>query len=101
MRKIIVPAVLALLAACQQPTPPPAEPAASNDTTFDVILSGGTIVDGLGNTRFTADVGIRGDRIAAVGDFFEAQFESAGARAARVGVAGGIFAIGSDRDDEE
>jgi N-acyl-D-amino-acid deacylase len=35
---------------------------------FDVILSGGRVVDGTGAPWFRADVGIRGDSIAAVGD---------------------------------
>ena len=30
---------------------------------FDVVLRGGTVVDGSGATRFRADVGIKGDRI--------------------------------------
>jgi N-acyl-D-amino-acid deacylase len=34
---------------------------------FDLVLSGGRVVDGTGNPSFRADVGIRGDRIAAVG----------------------------------
>ncbi|MGH9160666.1 MAG: N-acyl-D-amino-acid deacylase family protein, partial [Vicinamibacteraceae bacterium] len=34
---------------------------------YDVILRGGHVVDGTGNPWFAADVGIRGDRIAAVG----------------------------------
>ena len=35
---------------------------------FDLILSGGRVVDGTGSPWFRADVGIRGDSIAAVGD---------------------------------
>ena len=34
---------------------------------FDVVLAGGRVVDGTGSPWFRADVGIRGDRIAAVG----------------------------------
>jgi N-acyl-D-amino-acid deacylase len=34
---------------------------------FDVLIRGGTIVDGTGNPWFKGDVAIRGDRIAAVG----------------------------------
>jgi N-acyl-D-aspartate/D-glutamate deacylase len=36
--------------------------------TFDVIVRHGTIVDGTGLPRYTGDVGIRGDRIGAIGD---------------------------------
>src|SRR5437660_11934888 len=36
---------------------------------FDLILSGGRVMDGTGAPWFRADVGIRGDTIAAVGDF--------------------------------
>ena len=35
---------------------------------FDVIISGGTVYDGTGGPARRADVGIRGDRVAAVGD---------------------------------
>ena len=38
-----------------------------SDGPYDVILKGGWIVDGSGNPRYRGDVGIRGDRIAAVG----------------------------------
>lgn len=41
---------------------PSAQPAA-----FDVLVRGGTVVDGTGGARQRADVGIRGGRIAAVG----------------------------------
>ena len=35
---------------------------------FDVLIRGGKLVDGTGNPWRMADIGIRGDRIAAVGD---------------------------------
>ena len=44
---------------------------------FDLLLVGGQVLDGTGNPWFRADVGIRGDRIAAVGNL-------AGAPARRV-----------------
>src|SRR5437764_1416084 len=34
---------------------------------FDVLIAGGRVVDGSGNPWFYGDVGIRGDRVAAVG----------------------------------
>jgi N-acyl-D-aspartate/D-glutamate deacylase len=37
------------------------------DETYDLVLRGGTIVDGSGNPWFIGDVAIRGDRIVAVG----------------------------------
>ncbi len=39
----------------------------SGDIQYDVILRGGTIVDGTGTKPFVGDVGLIGDRIAAVG----------------------------------
>jgi N-acyl-D-amino-acid deacylase len=34
---------------------------------FDLVFTGGRIVDGTGNPWFRADLGVRGDRIAAMG----------------------------------
>jgi len=38
------------------------------ESPFDLILADGEVIDGSGAARFRADVAIRGDRIAAVGD---------------------------------
>src|SRR3989449_4855226 len=48
-----------------------AEPSASwpNSTGFDAIIKGGRVYDGTGTEPKNADVAIRGDRIAGVGDF--------------------------------
>jgi N-acyl-D-amino-acid deacylase len=50
-----------LIAACQSSADRPAE-------TFDLILRGGTVYDGTGKPGVVTDVGVRGDRIARVGD---------------------------------
>jgi dihydroorotase/N-acyl-D-amino-acid deacylase len=42
--------------------------AAPAPRTFDVVITGGRVVDGTGAPWFRADVGIRGDRITAIGD---------------------------------
>jgi dihydroorotase/N-acyl-D-amino-acid deacylase len=55
---------------------------------YDVILAGGRVVDGTGAPWFRADVGIRGDGIAAIGDLSSA---SAGRR---VDVSGLVVAPG-------
>jgi N-acyl-D-amino-acid deacylase len=39
---------------------------------FDILITGGRIIDGTGAPWFQGDVGIRGDRIAAIGDLHEA-----------------------------
>ncbi len=51
---------------------------------FDVVIRGGQVVDGTGRDAFTADVGLRGDRIAAIG-------KADPAAAARVIDAGGML----------
>ncbi len=43
--------------------------ASQNSAEFDVIIKGGTVYDGTGAEPRHADVAIRGDRIAGVGDF--------------------------------
>jgi N-acyl-D-aspartate/D-glutamate deacylase len=50
----------ALLAACGGAPQPAAH--------FDLIVRGGTVYDGGGGTPYRADLGIRGDTIAAIGD---------------------------------
>ena len=40
----------------------------ASETTFDIIIRGGTLLDGMGGEAVRADVGIVGERIAAVGD---------------------------------
>lgn len=61
---VMVAAVLSLLVVA---TPAVSQQGGSG-ATFDVILRGGRVLDGTGNAWVRADVGIRGDRIAMVGD---------------------------------
>ncbi|MEM1114247.1 MAG: D-aminoacylase [Pseudomonadota bacterium] len=51
--------LLVLLSACRQP---------DGETSFDTIIRGGTVYDGLGGPGIQADVGIVDDRIAKIGD---------------------------------
>lgn len=45
-----------------------AVPAEQTQAGLDLIIRNGTVVDGSGIRRFTADVGVRGDRIVAIGN---------------------------------
>jgi N-acyl-D-amino-acid deacylase len=63
-RSVAIACVSAMLAACQSAAPP-AQPQA--DDLFDVVISNGRVVDGTGAPWFRADIGIIGDRIAAIG----------------------------------
>src|SRR5262245_36623924 len=40
---------------------------------FDLVLKGGTVLDGTGAPAFAADVAVKGDRIAAVGEVAASQ----------------------------
>ena len=55
---------------------------------FDVVLTGGRVVDGTGSPWFRADVGVRGDRIAAVGALAQSETRR------RLDVAGRVVAPG-------
>ena len=59
------PSLSLLLASCAS-VPPPAPAPSQIAQQFDLIVRGGTIVDGSGGQPFTGDVGISGDRIVAV-----------------------------------
>ena len=52
--------------ACQSAVPSPPVSSLPN-AGFDVLITGGHVVDGTGAPWVSADVGIRGDRIAAIG----------------------------------
>ena len=59
-------AVAVLLSSGGSPAAPPPPPP------YDIILRGGRVVDGSGNPWYRADIGIRGDRIAAIAPRIEA-----------------------------
>jgi N-acyl-D-aspartate/D-glutamate deacylase len=61
LRGLLVVMILALPGLC------PAQGPAGKREPWDVIIRGGRIVDGTGNSWFEADLVIRGDRIAAIG----------------------------------
>lgn len=61
MRARIFPLALLALLALLAPT------GAAQQQTFDILIRGGRVLDGTGNPWYRADIGIRGDRIAAMG----------------------------------
>ena len=67
--RTIIPGALAaaLVAACSAPVPP---------ESYDTIVRGGLVYDGTGSDPVRADIGIDGDRIAAVGDLAGAEAEA-------------------------
>lgn len=66
-RSFLIACAAVVLSACQSSTTPApaAAPAVAED--FDVLITGGRIVDGTGAPWFLGDVGITGDRITAMG----------------------------------
>src|SRR5437870_11101018 len=54
---------LSVMAVAQRQPRNPSQP-----QSFDIIIKGGTVYDGTGHTPIKADVGIKGDRIAAIGN---------------------------------
>ena len=61
---LVLVVALGLAGSATAPVPPP--------DSYDVVITGGRIVDGTGAPWFAADLGIRGDRIAAIGNLKEA-----------------------------
>ena len=59
--------VLLFVLACQPPNPPPGSPTgATTAPGYDLVITGGRLVDGAGNPWFYGDLAIRGDRIARI-----------------------------------
>ncbi len=67
---------------------PSSTPATVRQGSYDLVLANGRVVDGTGAPWFRADVGIVGDRIAAVGDLSNASASR------RIDVHGGMIAPG-------
>jgi N-acyl-D-amino-acid deacylase len=65
-RTLVIACVASVLSACQSTPPAPtATPAPASG--FDILITGGRVVDGTGAPWFVGDVGITGDRITAIG----------------------------------
>ena len=62
---LLLGSALVALAACTRPSAIPT-PDAADARSYDVVISGGRIVDGTGNPWYYGDVGISGDRIARI-----------------------------------
>jgi len=57
------------------PSTPPLQGLRNQDIsprTFDVVIRHGIVIDGTGTSKFKADVGVRGDRITAIGNLAQA-----------------------------
>lgn len=70
MKKILL-TILIVFAFVSQVAP---QPKRTND--FDVIIRGGTVYDGTGGPARKIDVGIKGDRVAKIGDLSKASADS-------------------------
>lgn len=66
-RSILIACLAGALSACQSTTPPAPAAAPAVAADFDLLITGGRIVDGAGAPWYLGDVGITGDRITAIG----------------------------------
>ena len=86
-QRFLIACVAGVLGACQSTTPPaattPTAPAA-----FDVLITNARIVDGTGAPWYRADLGVVGDRIAAIGELDGREAKS------RIDAAGMVVAPG-------
>src|ERR1017187_6401613 len=64
-----LPAIAIVLSAAAARAQDPARPPRPDPVLADVVLRGGTLIDGSGAPARRADVALRGDRIIAVGTF--------------------------------
>lgn len=70
---LVVAAFAAFIAGCRQTDAPTQPTSTSAPPVYDLLISGGRIVDGTGAPWFRADLAITGDRIAAIGNLKDAQ----------------------------
>ena len=63
-------AAVAFVIGCGAPV---SQPPDQEENAFDLVIRGGRVIDGTGSPWFRADVGIRGDRIAAMGRLDDAE----------------------------
>lgn len=89
MKKTIAATLALLLTACEARVPSD-DMSQDSGRPFDVVLSGGTVVDGLGNPAFDGDIGIKDGRIVAI----SAQALDAGSADQYVDVSGLVVAPG-------
>ncbi len=68
----LVPALAAVAATAVFACVPAGQAPQTRTTRFDVLITNGRIVDGTGSPWFRGDIGIVGDRIAALGALGEA-----------------------------
>ena len=66
-RQLFFAATVAIIAACAAPSTPAVAPS-PRSAPYDVIVRGGSVLDGTGRAAYRADVGVRGTRIFKVGD---------------------------------
>jgi N-acyl-D-amino-acid deacylase len=66
-RHILLLSAALLLAACGDRQPPAQAPAQPEAPAYELLITNGTVYDGLGGEPYAADVAIDGDRIVAIG----------------------------------
>ena len=96
MRPLLI--MLLALTCTQTPAEQPAPPATrAAKVDYDIVIRGGEVIDGTGAPRKRADVGIRGDAIAAVGDLSRASATTVLDATGRVVTPGFIDLLGNSQ----